>query len=409
MTKNGLQTLLFLTTALIPISFLWLPNVASITVVIMGILWLACGDWKQRFSLLWANNSIKLMMLLWIWYALGVAWSSNIAQGFSHLEIKLSLVLFPLMIYSRPDLGSKQIQQILTLFAVASGGYAFFLILRSIFSSTTHAVILSSSEFSPWFHPSYLAMYFSMAIVWIGHIITYNTGWKRYTLITLITLLASGIIFTASKINIMLLPIFIVFVIFRLQKTKLSFFKTSLVLASTMLLLGLIVWKTPSISGRFSRMFEAITKQEISAPQETESSAARLLIWEVATKYIIQHPLGSGTGDVNDKLKEAYHKKGYLGLEKRQYNAHNQFLQTGVALGLPGILILVGLFVLPFLRGITPLMTLFLILNLVNSLVEATLETQAGIMFFCFFYCLIFKVDSIKYFEIAKSPAHENR
>jgi len=78
---------------------------------------------------------------------------------------------------------------------------------------------------------------------------------------------------------------------------------------------------------------------------------------------------------------------------KRHYNAHNQYIDTFVALGLPGLLVLLALLLWPFIYAIKKghylLLSLVLIL-LVSLFFESMINRQAGVMFFAFFLPMIF-------------------
>ena len=83
-------------------------------------------------------------------------------------------------------------------------------------------------------------------------------------------------------------------------------------------------------------------------------------------------------------MKTAYDEK---------LNTHNQYLQTTIALGMVGFIILVLSLLAPLVQAIkkrNQLYVLFLLLFIINILVESMLETQAGVIFFAFFNSLIF-------------------
>jgi O-antigen ligase len=74
-------------------------------------------------------------------------------------------------------------------------------------------------------------------------------------------------------------------------------------------------------------------------------------------------------------------------------NAHNQFLQTFITLGIIGFLILSLSLILPAyytFRHKHFLYLLFLIIVSINFLVESMLETQAGVVFYAFFNSIMF-------------------
>ena len=85
---------------------------------------------------------------------------------------------------------------------------------------------------------------------------------------------------------------------------------------------------------------------DISADASAFNSATyRLAEWKGAFTVISEHRFfGTGVGDNRDGLIDAYEKLGfYVGVERR-YNAHNQYLETWIASGLVGLLLLLTLF-----------------------------------------------------------------
>src|SRR5690606_18692132 len=73
----------------------------------------------------------------------------------------------------------------------------------------------------------------------------------------------------------------------------------------------------------------------------------RWLTWKAAIKAIEEAPLlGYGVGDAKDVLVAKYKELGpaYQNHVKHRYNAHNQFLQTWLETGIPGIFILLFIF-----------------------------------------------------------------
>jgi O-antigen ligase len=138
--------------------------------------------------------------------------------------------------------------------------------------------------------------------------------------------------------------------------------------------------------------FEVFSKKLEKVP--TENTHTRFLIWHQATNVIEESFLfGHGTGDAQAVLNVKYLSKGYTEAYKNQLNAHNQYLETTISLGLIGLFVLCLLLIYPFLiqknkLEILPLMFLFLIAF--NLLFESMFERFWGIIFFTFFYSMFF-------------------
>jgi heme/copper-type cytochrome/quinol oxidase subunit 2 len=116
----------------------------------------------------------------------------------------------------------------------------------------------------------------------------------------------------------------------------------------------------------------------------------RILYWDVAAEIIDQNLwLGTGTGDVKAAFKDM-HRKMNPELDKRYWSkSHNQFLTFFVSFGILGFLYFISLFAAAF-RALkfNYLALAFLVIAFVSCLSEDTLETQAGVTFFSFFFAL---------------------
>lgn len=130
------------------------------------------------------------------------------------------------------------------------------------------------------------------------------------------------------------------------------------------------------------------------------SVAQRIEYWKNANQIIKKNPIfGVGTGDVKIAFKEQYEKSSSILHEKYRLRAHNQFFTFAIALGVPAMLILLFAMLYPAFsekKSKFFLVQLIILTAIISMLNEDTLETQAGVSFFAFFYCLfIFGSESI--------------
>ncbi len=125
----------------------------------------------------------------------------------------------------------------------------------------------------------------------------------------------------------------------------------------------------------------------------------RKFIWSASWEIIKNNVLfGVGTGDVKDRLMEKYAQEGYEGAMKQKLNAHNQFLQTTIALGLSGLLLIGACFVIPFrivLQKRQFLLGWLILLFFMYALTESVFEVQAGVIFFTYFSSLFVFSDDL--------------
>ena len=161
---------------------------------------------------------------------------------------------------------------------------------------------------------------------------------------------------------------------------------------------------TYSLSYTFKvRMDEFITTLKSDEASKKSTTGVRIYAWQTAIDLIKEKPLiGYGTGDVKSVLIDEYIKKDLTVLAKKELNPHNQFLQTAIALGCIGFLILILIFVLPLIHSIKRqfyIYAFFIGLFLLNNLTESMLETQSGVIFYGFFNALFF----VSYFDNSKN------
>lgn len=147
---------------------------------------------------------------------------------------------------------------------------------------------------------------------------------------------------------------------------------------------------TPKPAARLNTMFNSLF---YGSTEVNDSNNVRLLVWSASIDIIKKEPFtGVGTGDVKNSLRIRNIESGNHHLAEKEYNSHNQFLNTGVALGIPGLIILIVIIVLCLKymnRNLKPVWIYNLILFSIIFFMftESALERQAGIVFFTFLIC----------------------
>lgn len=112
---------------------------------------------------------------------------------------------------------------------------------------------------------------------------------------------------------------------------------------------------------------------------------------------------GTGTGDVQDEFNRRYEKNKSPLPEKLRRRSHNQYITFFVSFGLIGCILALTFFFLPFFKNRKKwsfLLSSFILIIAMSMLNEDTLETQTGITFVVFFYCLLIFATDIKQFQL---------
>ncbi|MBK7816791.1 MAG: O-antigen ligase family protein [Sphingobacteriaceae bacterium] len=130
-------------------------------------------------------------------------------------------------------------------------------------------------------------------------------------------------------------------------------------------------------------------KYEFSELNIYNGFTTRLAQWECSYIIIKKQPLfGVGIGDTQDELQVEY-KKNFLHYSfKDKFNAHNQYFQTTLGLGLVGLVTLVSTLLVAVIvayRRRNFLYLAFIIIFSACCLTESTLCTQYGVVFYAFF------------------------
>ena len=120
----------------------------------------------------------------------------------------------------------------------------------------------------------------------------------------------------------------------------------------------------------------------------------RIYYLEAGWNIFLENPtFGVGVGDVKSAYSEYYTKTNSPLTNRWRLRAHNQFLTILLSFGIIGFLIFIISQLYPVLvskkaKNISKLFAPFIIISLLSMLNEDTLETQAGVTFYAFFYSL---------------------
>jgi O-antigen ligase len=373
-------------------------------ILILFLNWLAGGRFKAVPQIFRDRSRLGLFSFagLYLIYLAGMIGTSNTGFGLFDLEVKLSLLIFPLVFATadKDDVNPKMVSWI--FFAFIAGCFISSLILFFIaFQDYIRAgdpIVFFYTHFSRFVHTSYFAMYLNMAITFLGYrLVAGSAGMKtgiRILYAGLLLFFSLEVFLLSSKAGIfcLLLILFLVCLYFMMQSGKV---RTGLIL---MLVAGGTFYAAfrflPVTAYRFKVTEKVISGKGGTDNDIVEGNHERLVVWKAALHVIREHPLlGVGTGDVRDEMMMEFEREHKHAAYTMQLNAHNQFMQTYVATGLAGFLTLLLMLVIPgwqAFRRRNLLYFLFLLVFALNILVESMLEVQAGVVYYAFFNTLLF-------------------
>jgi O-antigen ligase len=366
-------------------------------IILIFLNWIIEGKYSEKILSL-KSKYLILFISYYLLYFIGMLWTNNLNSGWFDLEVKLPFLIFPLM--------AGRIGQI---FDVSKTTKVLFVYVAGSFVATLiclfHAGYLwfhdSENYFfyaklSVFLHPSYLSMYILLAItllVWRFYI-NVEINKRKLLIFFLICWFWFFIILLQSKAGIIIAALmFLVYSVMLIVKTKKYF---QIISAFTIIFLGYFIINHFAITANISRLKNAkdiILSNKIDTAT-VESNQARILVWKASAEIIKRNYIyGVGTGDIKDELDKMYIKMNMTGIFKEHLNAHNQYLQSAIGLGVGGLIVIILMFLLPLIYSIKQkkkIYMFFLLIVGLNLLVESMFETQAGVMFYAFFNILFF-------------------
>lgn len=374
---------IYLFAFLIPLNPKWY-GYCLLLIVLESILKINKFKKISILSLINIKNPFIWLVFFYLFHVIGLLNTSNFEFAKMDLGMKSTFLILPLYFtLVRPQL------DLTKLFKLFLYGCLFSLVLYGINGALTYfesGTVLKGSNFSFWMHRGYYAIYLVLAFTFL-----YTEAIRKNKLtvinIVFLLLLFSGTIITESKAGILIILVNAFLLFFYFLKVKIGWLKSGVIMLVLFLITTFVVSNVISSNNRFSGALYNFNKEKIDITS-TESTTARILMWETSIDIIQNHIiLGVGTGDVKDELQKLNYEKGYTGVAESNLNAHNQFLNSWVALGIFGFISLMGVFITLFMLKDSKykLYVRFISFSLfLMFLTESFLEVQAGIIPFAF-------------------------
>ncbi len=352
----------------------------------------------KGFSRVQMGEVPMIMLFLFLVYLLGMTYTENTSRGWFNIEVKLSLLAFPLAFFGFKFVNKTNYNRTLKAFLLgtvmavticyAQSAYKVFWLDHPYYYFVT-------SRFSVIVHQSYFTLYIIFSMI-----ITLHFNWplqvkeplKALRLVGLLLFFSLAVILTGSKTGfIMWLLIAICVTILFVVRMRYKAIPI-IVLAAVMSLTGVVIQQAPVLQSRLVNVLTVAQSDDVD-PTAKESTAVRYLVYSSVWTAITSTPwYGSGTGDFQDVLDQIYSDKGYVQAAEKHLNAHNLFLQTWISIGVHGLMLILGVFILMFyyaIRSKDMVLFGFTLIFFVISLTESTFNVQAGVVFFSFFAVLL--------------------
>lgn len=333
--------------------------------------------------------SLALGMIVFYWLLLlaSMLYSNDTATGWEILRLKAVMLIFPLSFLLTDT-------RWLTPRLLRGVGYAFLAGLIAMFLYHTAVAVRGmlhgasfGSVFSPAFDPrhhAYTAIYIAAALAFVYHVLYSRwqgiPRWLRIVMIAAVPLLIFYTILVNSRAGMLTLYILEAACTVHFALSRRRWWQAAIM---ALLLAGFTVGVEHALPGHGSRVVDTI--EDVTSD---EPSDARVMINGSSLDAALKQPvLGYGVGDYRHCLVEQFNEDDWEYGVTNEFNAHNQYVETVLAIGFVGMLPFLAMLLLPLWtawRRRHNALWLVLLLTFVvcfNLLFESMLERQMGLLF----------------------------
>lgn len=367
-------------------------SMANMLFVISSLIW---GDYKFLRKLMVKKNPIWLFTSLFLIYLVGSIYSADSDEALRRLAIKFMLFLWPWCMVLAWPVVQKTI--VIRLLVLAPSFIALATLIRATARYFGQGDFTGNWEVFRYYRLSAYAMHPNYFMLFLGGALILLWWYRRQqksifnpsidTLMWWGLLLYCGVFLQARTGFIILIALLTLATLFFEKKFVLKDYARRLyypVVAGSLLLL---------LPSHFTQRYQINTSTEFVEEENRDTSfSGRLVIWKHCWHCIMEKPLvGHGTGDGVQRVHKRYEEAAFEAGIRDKYNCHNQYWETWVAVGIVGLLILIGfpLFVLKKYTDSNIALVVFSLFFYSGMFFESILERHKGVMILVIFATIL--------------------
>lgn len=370
-------------------------------IIIIGLSWIFSFSFKEKLQRFMKNPTAIAFVLLYLLHLLSIFYTENYSEGWNDLRLKISFLLLPFFMMTVQFIYNEQRMFILKLFAVLM----VLMALTDLTNAFLEYFVNGNQETFYYIHlpyvlaskVHYVAWYYSFAIfISIYHLISSHSN-RTLWFLGLLILLFSLILLSSRAFILAFIVVFILSFLKWFKTAKTSRF----MLAKLLSFAALFIFTLLLIPSTNLRLNDTVVElQKMFGYDTPKQTNPRVFIWRYGADLIAKNPIfGFGVGDAKGELSVAlescdamfWNGERNIPIQDKNYNFHNQFMQTWAEVGIFGFLILLFIMIHPFLlKNSHPLFLIFIALTFIGCLTESMFERQAGVVLFAFMYPLLF-------------------
>lgn len=231
-------------------------------------------------------------------------------------------------------------------------------------------------------HPTYYSYFILTAtIITVDLLKKSKSKILKFLYVLLIIYFSFFIVHLSSRIGLLALYLVLLFNVILFIGSSGAWKKGILILVVVHLALFAIVWNIGVTKYRIQHIFgfEYYTGYKVNDGQH------KLRLWGAAINANHNFIFGNGMGDINETLKEQYVSLENDRAVDENYNAHNQFIEYYVGIGVLGLFTFVYIlynYARTFLRAKNYLGLQFIVITSILCLTESLWSRHHGIVFF---------------------------
>jgi len=312
---------------------------ALVTFLVLNLFSVSWSDrvyyFKKRKLFIFSFTAFYVVSLI------GMLYTFNVQEGLFDLEVKMSILFVPLFFLTSNIINKYTVFGLLKtyIFGVSLSLLLQFVMAGFNFQETGNTDVFFYRLLSFFHHPTYFSMYTNFAIASLLVLIFHYRDRPQLRHFVLLVFLVVGIYQLSSRTGMLTLIILLLYAFVYIIFPQLKWKKMLYALFVSVLISAAILYPV-------SKYTEAV--REVDVTTSKSSSGVRIAMWKSALPLIKANPiLGVGTGDVNRELQQQFAKDRIIRAVRDNLNAHNQFLQTQVGLGLLGVISLLAALLFP--------------------------------------------------------------
>lgn len=343
-------------------------------------------SWHQDKNYSYHKNSYMLipMLIYWLAYLISMLWTENRVAGWTEIEQNAWFFAIPVICLCTDfrQISQKCLRAMLWTFVLTLTLLFFYLLVKSIIvtqQSSSIFLVSGLKVYYDYIHHTYGSLYIvaALAFLYTELVREEKLGAGRLVLLAFCACcLTVFLLFLNSRAGILS---FILLTLMCCLHTCFIRKKPQQGIISLIILSALFAGTYFALPEEFHRLLR--TSSEIA---QGDLSDSRFLIMGNAWEVIKEHPLlGVGAGDRMDALAPFY------ATSKEVSCPHNQFLDTWLATGVFGMLILWLMVLSPMWAAYKQQQVLPILINvslILSLMVESMLERQMGVSFVAVIY-----------------------